>query len=516
MIRPFKSNSDYNDFIEIMDTTLRDGEQTEEVSFSSSEKLAIAKKLLLDVKVDRIEIASTRVSKGEEESCKLIFDWANKLNMLDRIEVLSFVDFNKSIDWVDSLGGRVINLLCKGSKNHCLNQLHKKPREHCFDIERTVKYAKKKNFLVNAYLEDFSNGIKEDKNYVFLITKKLLSLGVNRIMLADTLGVLSPEDVKKNILKMTRRFPGAKFDFHAHNDYGLSIANSLFAVNSGVRGIHVTVNGLGERTGNTPLEVFVPVLKDFTRFNTNVDEKQLSNISHLVELFSRRRIEKNHPVVGGVVFTQTAGIHADGDKKGNLYKSKLFAQRFGRLTRYSLGKLSGKASIDLTLKQFGIKLNENELKKVLEKVIELGDKKEFVSRDDLLFILNELQQNKSAKKFEVLNYKVTSSKTMTPNAKIKVIFNSKNFSSFSNGGGGFDAFINALKKIFEENNLSFPQLIDYEVRIPVGGHTDALVECKIIWKKGNRRIETIGVSTDQLEAAIKATEKMVNVVLFIK
>ena len=141
------------------------------------------------------------------------------------------------------------------------------------------------------------------------------------------------------------------------------MANSLFAVNSGVRGIHVTVNGLGERTGNTPLEVFIPTLIDFTNFKTTVNEKQLSNISHLVELFSRRRIEKNHPIVGGAVFTQTAGIHADGDRKGNLYKSKLFAQRFGRSTRYSLGKLSGKASIELTLKQVGLKLTDDELKK---------------------------------------------------------------------------------------------------------------------------------------------------------
>jgi D-citramalate synthase len=499
-----------------MDTTLRDGEQTEEVSFSSSEKLAIAKKLLLDVKVNRIEIASTRVSKGEEEACKLIFDWANKANMLNRIEVLSFVDFNKSVDWVDSLGGRVINLLCKGSKNHCINQLHKKPMEHCLDIERTINYAKEKNFLVNAYLEDFSNGMKEDEEYVFFITKKLLDFGVNRIMLADTLGVLNPQEVKKYVLKMTKKFPNAFFEFHAHNDYGLSVANSLFAVNSGVRGIHVTVNGLGERTGNTPLEVFIPTLIDFTNFKTTVNEKQLSNISHLVELFSRRRIEKNHPIVGGAVFTQTAGIHADGDRKGNLYKSKLFAQRFGRSTRYSLGKLSGKASIELTLKQVGLKLTDDELKKVLKKVVDLGDKKEFVSRDDLLFIVNELRQNNLTKRFEILDYNITSSKKLKPLAKIKVVFNSKKFSSFANGSGGFDAFINAIKKIFEKNNLSFPQLIDYEVRIPVGGHTDALVECKIIWKKGNRRIETIGVSTDQLEAGIKATEKMVNVVLFVK
>ncbi len=499
-----------------MDTTLRDGEQTEEVSFSSQEKLSIAKKLLLDVKVDRIEIASTRVSKGEEESCRLIFDWAKKANLLDNVEVLSFVDYDKSVNWLLSTGGRTINLLCKGSKNHCVNQLHKKPEEHFGDIKKTIEYACANEVMVNAYLEDFSNGIREDEEYVFEVTKVLFDLGVKRVMLADTLGVLSPNEVKKYVLKMVEKFPNLHFDFHAHNDYGLSVANSLAAVNAGVKGVHSTVNGLGERTGNTPLEVLVPALNDFTKERTRVEEKQLSNVSHLVELFSRRRIAKNHPVVGSVVFTQTAGIHADGDKKGNLYKSKLFAERFGRSTRYALGKLSGKASIELTLKQFGVNLSNEDSKKILEKVVELGDKKQFVSKDDLLFILNEMQSNNSAKKFEVMDYKIISSKNTKPSAKIKVMFNGKKFSSAAFGGGGFDAFVSALKKVFKKNKLSFPQLIDYEIRIPVGGHTDALVECKIIWKKGNRKIETIGVSTDQLEAAIKATEKMVNVVLLIK
>jgi D-citramalate synthase len=498
-----------------MDTTLRDGEQTEEVSFSPQEKLAIAKKLLLDVKVNRIEITSTRVSKGEEESCKLIFEWAKKNNLLEKVEVLSFVDYDKSINWLISTGGKTINLLCKGSKNHCINQLHKKPEEHFDDIKKTIEYALQNGVSVNAYLEDFSNGIREDEKYVFEVTKMLFENGVKRVMLADTLGVLSPKEVEQYVSLMIENFPNTHFDFHAHNDYGLSVANSLAAVNSGAKGVHCTVNGLGERTGNTPLEVLAPALMDFSEFKTTVEQKQLSNISHLVELFSRRRIAKNHPVVGSVVFTQTAGIHADGDKKGNLYKSKLFAERFGRSTRYALGKLSGKASIEMTLKNFGINLSSEDSKKILEKVVELGDKKQFVSKDDLLFIVNEMQSNGLGKKFEVLDYKIISSKTTPPTAKIKVLFNKKKFSSVSTGGGGFDAFVVALQKVFKKNKVSFPQLIDYEIRIPVGGHTDALVECKIIWKRANRKIETIGVSTDQLEAAIKATEKMVNVVLLL-
>jgi D-citramalate synthase len=370
---------------------------------------------------------------------------------------------------------------------------------------------------VNAYLEDFSNGIKEDEEYVFNVTKVLFDNGVSRVMLADTLGVLSPEETNLFVSKMVTKFPNGRFDFHGHNDYGLAVANSLEAVLAGCRGVHCTVNGLGERTGNSALEVIVPTINDFTGKKCKVDEKKLSSISHLVELFSHRRVEKNHPILGSVVFTQTAGIHADGDKKGNLYKSKLSAERFGRATRYALGKLSGKASIELTLRQLGVVLDPETLKKVLARVVELGDKKEFVSKEDLLFIINELAENGVTKEraFKILDYSVTTKSSSKPTAKIKVRLNGKDYFANSVGNGGFNAFVLALKKVFKRNKLQFPQLMDYEVRIPVGGHTDSLVETKIIWKKGNRKVETIGVSTDQLEAAIKATEKMVNVILMM-
>ncbi len=332
-------------------------------------------------------------------------------------------------------------------------------------------------------------------------------------MLADTLGVFSTKEVEEYVSKVTKKFHKAHFDFHAHNDYGLACANCLAAVNAGAKGVHCTVNGLGERTGNAALEEVVATINDFTEYKTRVDEEKLQSISRLVELFSRNRISKNKPIVGANVFTQTAGIHADGDKKGNLYISKLSPKRFGRTTRYALGKLSGKSSIVLTLRNYGIVLENEQLNQVLKKVISLGDKKEYVTKEDLLFIVDEVEHNLNTKEFEIIDYNIKVGKNKKPFAKISVIFKSKKYSFSSFGSGGFDAFIGALKKLFKKNKLSFPKLEDYEVRIPIGGRTDALVETKIIWKKANRTLETIGVSTDQTEAGIKATEKMVNLVL---
>ena len=433
--------------------------------------------------------------------------------MLDRVEVLGFVDYNKSIDWINEAGGRVINLLCKGSEKHCREQLKKSPKQHFLDIKNTIEYAHSKGFTINTYLEDFSNGIKNSKEYVYDLVKILNQNKVKRILLADTLGIFSPLEVEKYISPLIKKFKEQHFDFHVHNDYGLAVANSLAAVNAGCTGVHVTVNGLGERTGNTALEQIVPSMNDFTNLKTGVDEKKLAQVSRLVELFSKIRVAKNSPIIGDVVFTQTAGIHADGDKKGGLYKSKLSAKRFGRKTTYALGKLSGKASVEMALKQMGLLLEESEVKRVLEKVVALGEKKEFVSKEDLLFLVDTVKNNGLQQDFKIIKYELISSSKIKPNAKISVLMNGKSYKATAYGDGGYDAFVTALKKIFEQKKLYFPELSDYEVRIPVGGKTDALVETKITWKRGNKTFQTVGVSTDQIEAAIKATEKMVNIIL---
>ena len=148
-------------FVEILDSTLRDGEQTNGVSFLPHEKLVMARKLLSDVNVDRIEVASARVSEGEKEAVSMICRYAKKVGLLERVEVLGFVDGGKSVDWISECGGRVINLLAKGSLKHCTQQLHKTPEEHISDIQHVVQYAHSKGLSVNLYLEDWSNGMKD-------------------------------------------------------------------------------------------------------------------------------------------------------------------------------------------------------------------------------------------------------------------------------------------------------------------------------------------------------------------
>ena len=501
-------------YIEIMDTTLRDGEQTSGVAFSSSEKLTIAQLLLTEVKVDRIEVASARVSEGEFQAVKKIAEWANENGFIDKIEVLTFLDGDTSINWMLASGAKVMNLLTKGSLNHLTHQLKKTPEQHFEEVGNMIALATKNNIQCNVYLEDWSNGMRHSPEYVFQYLDFLTNQPVKRILLPDTLGILIPSETSEYITAIVKRYPHIHFDFHAHNDYDLSIANVLEAVNAGVNGLHLTINGMGERTGNAPLASAIAVLNDYIKeVKTSVDEKSLYTVSKLVETFSGFRIPGNKPVVGENVFTQTAGIHADGDKKNNLYFNELMPERFGRERKYALGKTSGKANIENNLKQLGIRLSDSDLKKVTQKIIELGDRKEVVTQSDLPYIISDiLDSNAIEEKVKVLNYVLTHSKNLRPSVTLRIEINGEEFEEHSQGDGQYDAFMNALKTIYKKKKLTLPVLTDYAVRIPPGGKSDALCETIITWDLNGREFKTRGLDCDQTVSAIQATQKMLNII----
>ncbi|MDP5121238.1 MAG: 2-isopropylmalate synthase [Spirosomaceae bacterium] len=501
-------------YLEIMDTTLRDGEQTNGVSFPSSEKLTIARLLLKEVKVDRIEIASARVSDGEMEAVKKITDWAKDEGFLDKIEILTFVDGDASINWMLESGARVMNLLTKGSLNHLTHQLKKTPEEHFSEIEKVISLAQKNDIDVNIYLEDWSNGMRNSKAYVFQFLDFLSTQSIKRVLFPDTLGILTPRESYDFCKEAVDKFPNLHFDFHGHNDYDLGVANVMEAIRAGVHGVHLTVNGMGERAGNAPLSSTVAVINDFMpEITTGVNEQSLYTISKLVETFSGIRVPNNKPIVGENVFTQTAGIHADGDKKNNLYFSKLSPQRFGRKRTYALGKTSGKANIEQNLQELGITLSDVDIKKVTQRIIELGDKKQVVTQDDLPYIISDVLDNDIAEAtVEILNYVLTHSKELRPSATLKVRIRNKVFEEHAQGDGQYDAFMNALRMICEKEGHFVPTLTDYAVRIPPGGETDALCETIVSWKLGKREFKTRGLDSDQTVSAIKATEKMLNII----
>lgn len=499
--------------IQLMDTTLRDGEQTQGVSFSPSEKVSIAKALLQSLQVDRIEVASACVSLGEKEAVSSINEWARQEGFDGRVEVLGFVDHTRSVDWIVEAGGSVINLLTKGSEKHCHEQLRRTLEQHAEDIKKTVEYAVEKGLGVNVYLEDWSNGYQDSPEYVYELMDRLCNLGIDHFMLPDTLGVMSPEEVFSSLRDMCSRYPELHFDFHPHNDYGLATANVMSAVRAGVNSVHCTVNCLGERAGNASLAEVVVVLRDKMGMELSIDESNIVRLSNMIENFSGKWVAANAPIIGADVFTQTAGIHADGDHKGGLYESKLGPSRFSRKRSYALGKMSGKASLKKNLEQLGIDLSEDDQKKVLARIVRLGDSKQSITPEDLPFIIADVMESKNYQHIKLLNCSITSGLELESTVSLRVDVNGKKHVASGSGNGGFDAFIDAINKVTGTFGYSLPELADYEVRIPKGGHTNALTECVITWDCNHEIRKTRGVHSNQVFASVLAALRMINIQL---
>ncbi|MDC0210729.1 2-isopropylmalate synthase, partial [Flavobacteriaceae bacterium] len=470
--------------IEIMDTTLRDGEQTSGMSFSVSEKLTISKLLIEELKIDRIEVASARVSKGEFQAVKNITSWGESNGYLNRIEILTFLDNGISLDWLLKTGAKVQNLLTKGSLNHLTHQIKKTPKEHFKEINESIHLAEKEGITTNVYLEDWSNGMRNSKEYVYDYLDFLTEQPIKRILLPDTLGVLSPNETFIFLSEIIEKYPKTHFDFHAHNDYDLSVSNVIESLKAGCHGLHLTVNGMGERAGNAPMASVAAVIRDFVpNIKINLKEESLYKVSKLVSTFTGFRIPANKPIVGENVFTQTAGVHADGDSKKNLYHNDLLPERFGRKRKYALGKTSGKANIRKNLQELGLHIKEEDLKKVTKRIIELGDKKERVTAEDLPYIISDVLNSSDFKeKIIIKSYELKHKMGSNPSADVEIEINGNLFKKSGTGDGQFDAFINAVKKIYDINKLNLPLLIDYAVTIPPGSNSDALCETFITWK----------------------------------
>lgn len=498
--------------VEIMDTTLRDGEQTSGVSFAAHEKLNIAQVLLNDLGVNRVEIASARVSNGEFDAVKRLAAWAERTGNLHKLEVLGFVDGDTSLNWIEAAGCRVVNLLCKGSYKHVTEQLRKLLEQHIADIRSVVSLATEKGIEINVYLEDWSNGIKNSPDYVFQLVDALKELPIRRFMLPDTLGILNPGNTYEFCRQMLERYPDLHFDFHAHNDYDLAVANVYSAVRAGIQGVHTTINGLGERAGNAPLSSVIAVIKDHLNGETTVREEKINAASRLVETYSGIHIAPNRPIIGEHVFTQCAGVHADGDSKNNLYCNDLLPERFGRVREYALGKTSGKANIRMNLESLGIDVDDETMRKITEKIIELGDKKEMVTTEDLPYIISDVLHHDTMadQRIRILNYSLSLVQGLKPVATLKIEIDGEAYEESASGDGQYDAFVRALRRIYSDLGRPFPMLTNYSVSIPPGGRTDAFVQTIISWNYAGVDFKTRGLDADQTEAAIKATLKMLN------
>jgi D-citramalate synthase len=338
------------------------------------------------------------------------------------------------------------------------------------------------------------------------LTSQLSKLPVKRVMLADTLGVLTPDQSQAYVRMMCSNF-SLQFDFHAHNDYGLAISNSLFALRAGAGRVHVTLNGLGERAGNTDLATLVVAARDLFGMSCNVNERALGMLSDLVTGISGVDPAANAPVVGRMSAIQGCGVHADGDKKGKLYQNRLDPSRFGRKRSYDLGKTAGMASIEQNCKELGLEISPEQQKALLAKVKELGDQKVTVTQADIILLLHDIFSAKE-NGLKLLDYQFSLKKGAIPAVMLQLSRNDEKLSACGEGDGQYDAFINALRSIYAD----IPELVDYRIGISRKGTSGALTEATITWRTDGRLFTTRAVDSDQLIAAMHATMRMLNYV----
>jgi D-citramalate synthase len=482
--------------MKILDTTLRDGEQTPGVSLTTENKLLIAKKID-SLGVDIIEAGSAITSEGERASIKKI---ANEgLNA----EICSYCRIRKEdIDAALTCDVDSIHLVVPVSDLHIQVKL-KKDRETVrkMAVEMT-EYAKSHGLIVELSGEDAS---RADLDYLRSVYNAGIDAGADRLCFCDTVGILTPErsyDIFSD-LSLLR----APISVHCHNDFGMATANTVAALRAGAGEAHVTINGIGERAGNTSLEEVVMVLYSLYKQETKIDLKSIYTTSHLVSRLCGIPVAPNKAIVGGNAFTHEAGIHVHGLLANTATYEPITPELVGRERRIVLGKHAGRSSVVLALKEMGISVTEKQIDDIVERMKEMGDKGKRVTDADLLTIAETVLGIYQEAKVKLEELTVVAGNTVMPTASIRLRVNGNHVVEAGVGTGPVDAAINALKKAVA--GVADIQLDEYHVDAITGG-TDALVEVWVKLSKGGRTITARGARTDIIMASVEAVLEGIN------
>lgn len=523
----------------ILDTTLRDGEQTPGVSLTVEQKLVIAQ-ALDELGVDVIE-AGTAIA-GEEEF-RAIKEIANAgLNA----EICSFARIKEiDIDAVANADADSVFMVAPSSDIHIQTKFPGKSREDVIEMSvRAVEYAKERGLIVEFGAEDSS---RADLNFVKELFRAVLDAKADRLTFTDTVGVLTPERAESIMRELTSEFK-VPIAFHGHNDFGLATANTVYAVKGGAKEIHVTVNGLGERAGNAPLEEVVLVLENFYGIKTNIRKEKIYETSKLVETLTRFPIALNKPIVGDNAFMHESGIHTSALLRNATSYEPIPPELIGRRRAIVHGKHSGKAGIVKLIEELGYEASEEQVKEIVRRIKDLEGKGQKVMGSDLIGIIEEVLKVKKGRKIVLKGLNVVCGKSGTsPHASIKICLNGEDVEATALGKGPFDASIRALKnalKCYAEKrgdkaigelvnvklvNYKANAIIDDKVveyieklaernprlsslmeRIKIMTGTDAPVDVIVQLEKDERVVTAIGRSTDIIHASVEAYIECLN------
>ena len=493
------------DYIRIFDTTLRDGEQTPGVSFTPEQKMEIAQQLDR-LGVDTIEAGFPSASKGEQQAFREIVNAGLKAEICALTRTLK-----SDIDAALKCDAPCIHTFISTSEVQMKHALGMTPDQVLDAAVESVEYIKDHGVVCEFSPMDAT---RTDLEFLKKICKAAEDAGADRINIPDTVGIMSPQGMEDLIRKL-KAVVKTPLSVHCHNDFGLAVANSLAGVVGGAIQVHVAVNGLGERAGNAALEEVVMGLHLIYKKKTGINTRLLYATSRLVSRLTGIVIQPNKAIVGENAFSHESGIHTRGVTVEPLTFEPFSPEVVGRRRRLQAGKLAGKHGIKAELEEAGLYPTEAQLKEIVQRVKELGDKGKTVTDADLLAIARTVMGEVTEEKIvELTDFAVTTGIRVIPTASVKVVIDGKEYVAAETGVGPVDAAIKAIQKITDR--LANVRLTEYRLEALTGG-SDAVAEViiKVEDNEGNV-VSARGAREDIVMASVEAMINGINKMLLRK
>jgi len=482
--------------VRLLDTTLRDGEQTPGVSLTLEEKVSIARQLDA-LGLDVIEAGSAVTSEGERRAMKAVAEEGLRAEVCSYVRARTGdVDLALNCD-VDS-----IHLVVPVSDLHIRCKLRSDREGVMRAAVEVTEYAKGHGLVVELSGEDAS---RADEGYLTALYRAGIDAGADRLCYCDTVGVLVAEKAFEVFSRLSE-LP-VPVSVHCHDDFGLATANTVAALRGGASMAHVTVNGIGERGGNTSLEEVVMTLESLYGIKTEIQCQELYSLSRLVSRLTGIPVAPNKAIVGENAFTHEAGIHVHGLLADTSTYEPIHPEAVGRKRRIVLGKHAGRSSVELALRELGIESTEGELAEILSRVKELGDKGKRVTDADLQTIAEIVLSIQKEPKVKLNEFTIVSGNHAIPTASVRIIVNGSEILEAGTGVGPVDAAINAIRRAI--SGVRDVRLEEYHVDAVTGG-TNALVEVWVTMAMGDRTITARGAGADIIMASVEAVLEGIN------
>ncbi|MCX7960875.1 MAG: 2-isopropylmalate synthase [Burkholderiales bacterium] len=487
----------------IFDTTMRDGEQSPGAAMTREEKLRIAR-ALERMRVDVIEAGFPAASNGDFEAVRAIANTIKDSTVCGLCRA-NDRDIQRGIDALKGAKSWRIHTFIATSPLHMEKKLRMTPEQVLEAAVLAVRYARNACPDVEFSPED---GSRSDPDFLCRVLEAAIREGATTINIPDTVGYAVPEQFGEMIRRLRERIPNsdkAVWSVHCHNDLGLAVANSLAAVRiGGVRQVECTVNGLGERAGNTALEEVVMAVKtrrDFFNLETRIDTTQIVPTSRLVSQITGFVVQPNKAVVGANAFAHASGIHQDGVLKARETYEIMTAEDVGWSTnRIVLGKLSGRTAFRQRLKELGIELESEEaVNRAFQRFKDLADKKAEIFDEDLIALVAEGDKASAEERWRLVTMNQASGMGERPHASVVLAENGTERRAESDGDGPVDATFKAIEKIV----ASGAELLLYSVNAVTTG-TESQGEVTVRLARGGRVVNGVGADTDIIVASAKA------------